>query len=58
MSRPLFAPLSIIITLDDAHRYDHVQDDGGDDDDDSGDDDDYDYDDDDCMCTAVILQIQ
>ena len=56
MSRPLFAPLSIIITLDDAHRYDHVQDDGGDDDDDSGDDDDYD--DDDCVCTAVILQIQ
>ena len=46
MSRPLFAPLSIIITLDDAHRYDHVQDDGGGDDDD------------DCVCTAVILQIQ
>ena len=55
MSRPLFAPLSIIITLDDAHRYDHVQDDG---DDDCDDDDDYDDDDDDCMCTAVILQIQ
>ena len=50
MSRPLFAPLSIIITLDDAHRYDHVQDDGGDDDDDD--------DDDDYVCTAVILQIQ
>ena len=64
MSRPLFALLSIIITLlDDADRY--AQDDhhdnivDGDDNDGGDDDDDDDYDDDnDYMCTAVILQIQ